>query len=213
MVAVLIWVNGPFGGGKTQVAHELHRRIPGSVICDPELVGFGLQRMTPPPLRGDFQDLPAWRQGVHEVLHHALTTFPGHVVVPMTLVDPTYFEEIVGRLRADGHPVHHVALLADRRVVLRRLRQRAVGASLERLMKPGWTPRREAFAVGRLDRCLEQLEAPLFATHLRTDDLSVPQVAEQIAAAAGLDLRPDDYGRTRRRLVQRWTTLRHVRLD
>ncbi|GGN97436.1 hypothetical protein [Microbispora bryophytorum] len=65
---MLLWINGPFGGGKTQAAHEIQRRLPGSVICDPEHVGFGLHRMMPPLLRGDFQDLPAWRQGVYEVL-------------------------------------------------------------------------------------------------------------------------------------------------
>lgn len=69
---MLIWVNGPFGGGKTQTAHEIGRRLPGSVICDPEEVGFGLHRMAPPSLRADFQDLPAWRQGVYEVLDLAL---------------------------------------------------------------------------------------------------------------------------------------------
>lgn len=52
---MLLWLNGPFGGGKTQTAHELRRRLPGSVVCDPEEVGFGLHRMTPRPLRGDFQ--------------------------------------------------------------------------------------------------------------------------------------------------------------
>ncbi|MGW6786187.1 hypothetical protein ACWF7Q_26390, partial [Streptomyces sp. NPDC054987] len=57
-----------FGGGKTQTAYELCRRLPGSVVCDPEHVGFGLHRMLPPALRGDFQDLAAWRQGVFEVL-------------------------------------------------------------------------------------------------------------------------------------------------
>jgi hypothetical protein len=62
---VLIWINGPFGGGKTATASELHRRVPGSVICDPEHLGFGLHRMLPPPMRADFQDLPAWRSGVH----------------------------------------------------------------------------------------------------------------------------------------------------
>lgn len=62
--AVIIWLNGPFGGGKTQTAYALHRRLPGSVVCDPEHAGFGLHRMTPPALRGDFQDLPAWRRGV-----------------------------------------------------------------------------------------------------------------------------------------------------
>ena len=37
---------------------ELHSRLPGSLICDPELLGFGLHRMLPPQLRGDFQDSP-----------------------------------------------------------------------------------------------------------------------------------------------------------
>jgi hypothetical protein len=44
---MLLWINGPFGGGKTQTAFELHRRLPGSVVCDPELAGFGLHRMMP----------------------------------------------------------------------------------------------------------------------------------------------------------------------
>lgn len=65
---MLLWINGPFGGGKTQTAHEIRRRLPGSIICDPELLGFGLHRMMPPTLRGDFQDLTAWRHGVYEVL-------------------------------------------------------------------------------------------------------------------------------------------------
>ena len=60
---MLVWINGPFGGGKTQTAYELQRRLPGSVICDPEEVGFGLHRMTPRHLRGDFQDLPAGVKG------------------------------------------------------------------------------------------------------------------------------------------------------
>ena len=210
---MLIWVNGPFGGGKTQVADELRRRVLGSVVCDPELVGFGLQRMTPPGLRGDFQDLPAWRQGVREVLDLALTRQPGPVIVPMTIVDPGYFGEVVLRLRADGHVVHHVALLADREVVLRRLRERNVGSPLARLARPGWTPRREAFAVARLDRCLDALRAPLFAHHLWTDDLTVPQVAEQVGALAGLDLLPRSRGPLRQQLRQRWVSLRHLRLD
>lgn len=75
-MGALVWVNGPFGGGKTQTAYELQRRLPGSAVCDPERVGFGLHRMLPPALRGDFQDLPAWRQGVHDMLALALRGTP-----------------------------------------------------------------------------------------------------------------------------------------
>jgi hypothetical protein len=63
-----IWLHGPFGGGKTQTAYELHGRLPGSVVCDPGHVGFGMRRMTPPSLRADFQDYRAWRQAVFEIL-------------------------------------------------------------------------------------------------------------------------------------------------
>src|SRR5580700_9159531 len=123
---MLVWINGPFGGGKTQTAHELRRRLPGSVICDPEEVGFGLHRMTPPGLRGDFQDFPAWREGVFEVLDLALRSAGGTVIAPMTLIEPAYYAEIIGRLANAGHDVRHFALLADRQVIERRLRERAI---------------------------------------------------------------------------------------
>lgn len=116
---MLVWINGPFGGGKTQTAHELQRRLPASVICDPEQVGFGLHRMTPRPLRADFQDFPAWRQGVYQVLDLTLSQHSGTVIVPMTVVEPEYFRQTVGRLRDRGHDVRHFSLLADRQTVLR----------------------------------------------------------------------------------------------
>ncbi|MGC5365178.1 AAA family ATPase [Streptomyces sp. DT24] len=198
-----IWINGPFGGGKTQTAHELRRRLPGSVICDPEHVGFGLHRMLPAGLRGDFQDLAAWRHGVREVLDLALRGHPGTVIVPMTLVEPGHFAEIIGGLRGDGHTVHHFALLADRATVLRRLTERGLGTGLKR----------ESFAVRRLDHCLERLAAPEFAEHIRTDRLPVPRVADRIAASAGLDLVPNTDGPLRHRLRRTWTGIRHIRLD
>jgi hypothetical protein len=44
---MLLWIDGPFGGGKTATAYELNRRLPGSVVCDPEHAGFGMLRMLP----------------------------------------------------------------------------------------------------------------------------------------------------------------------
>ncbi len=38
MTETLIWINGPFGLGKTQLAFELHLRLAGSNGCDPEYV-------------------------------------------------------------------------------------------------------------------------------------------------------------------------------
>lgn len=203
---MLLWINGPFGGGKTQTAYELRRRLPGSVVCDPEHIGFGLHRTLPPALRGDFQDLRAWRQGVHEVLDLALRRHEGGpVIVPMTLTDPAYFAETVGRLRADhgADRVCHVALLAERETVLGRLAERGLGRNLKR----------ESFAVARLDECLERLAAPEFAHHLRTDRMTVPGVADRVAELAGLRPEPNTDGPLRHRLRRLRVGLAHIRFD
>ena len=200
---MLLWINGPFGGGKTHTAYELRRRLAGSIVCDPEHIGFGLHRTMPPALRGDFQDLAAWRHGVREVLGIVLRKHDGPVIAPMTLVHPRYFAEVVGRLREDGHEVRHFALLAERGTVLRRLRERGLGRGLKR----------ESFAVRRLDDCLERLREPEFAEHIHTDHLPIAQVAEHIAGSAGLPIAPNTDGPLRGRLRRYATGLRHVRFD
>ncbi|MCC8335343.1 ATP-binding protein [Streptomyces sp. R1] len=210
---MLLWINGPFGGGKTQTAYEIRRRLSGSVVCDPEHVGFGLRRMLPPELRGDFQELAAWRQGVVEVLDLALTKHDGVVIAPMTVTDSGYFAETVGRLRELGHDVHHFTLLAERETVLRRLRERGLGHALRYVSGKGAGPRRDSWAVRQLDHCLERLAEPEFAEHLWTDRTTVPKTADRIAVLAGLTLKPNHEGALRTRVRQARVGLRHVRVD
>lgn len=211
---MLLWINGPFGGGKTQTAYELHRRLPGSVVCDPETVGFGLHRMMPARLRGDFQDFPSWRQGVVEVLDHVLREHDGPVIAPMTVAEPRYFAETVGRLREQGHDVRHFALLAQRATVLDRLRDRGLGLApiLKAVGRGDLLLRREQFAVDRLDYCLEQLGKPEFAEQIWTDTTPVAAVAERIADTVGLPLTPATGGRLRARARRTAVTIRNVRL-
>ncbi|MGW2046731.1 AAA family ATPase [Streptomyces sp. NPDC001858] len=210
---MLLWINGPFGGGKTQTAHEIRRRLPGSVVCDPEHAGFGLRRMLPPGLRGDFQDLTSWRQGVVEVLDLALDQHDGVVIVPMTVTDSGYFGETVGRLRELGHDVRHFTLLAERETVLRRLRERGLGHLLRFVAGKRAGLRRESWAVQKLDHCLERLSEPEFAEHLWTDHSTVPKTADRIAVLAGLTLRPNTEGPLRTRLRQAGVGLKHIRFD
>ncbi|MFJ4894559.1 AAA family ATPase [Streptomyces sp. NPDC088788] len=210
---MLLWINGPFGGGKTQTAHEIRRRLPGSVICDPEHPGFGLRRMLPPELRCDFQDLASWRQGVVEVLDLALGRHDGVVIAPMTVTDPRYFAETVGRLRELGHDVRHFTLLAERETVLGRLRERGFGRLLRYVAGKDAPLRRESWAVAQLDHCLERLREPEFAEHLWTDRTSVARTADRIAVLAGLTLTPNRDGLVRGRLRRAWTSARHIRFD
>ncbi|MFF4259468.1 AAA family ATPase [Streptomyces sp. NPDC001663] len=210
---MLLWINGPFGGGKTQTAHEIQRRLRGSVICDPEHAGFGLRRMLPPELRGNFQDLTSWRQGVVEVLDLALTKHDGVVIAPMTVTDSGCFEETVGRLRELGHDVRHFTLLAQRETVLKRLRERGFGHLLQYVAGKNAGLGRETWAVQQLDHCLERLQEPEFAEHLWTDHSTVPKTADRIAVLAGLQLRPNNEGALRTRLRQVRVGIRHIRFD
>lgn len=107
-MGALLWINGPFGGGKTQTAYELKRRLPGSVVCDPEHVGFGPHRTLPPGLRGDFQDLRAWRQGVREVLDLALREHSGNGARPAAGHGQRAAAPAAADL--DGHQAHPVRL-------------------------------------------------------------------------------------------------------
>ncbi|MFJ2906414.1 MULTISPECIES: AAA family ATPase [unclassified Streptomyces] len=210
---MLLWINGPFGGGKTQTAYEIQRRLRGSVVCDPEHPGFGLRRMLPPELRGDFRELASWREGVVEVLDLALTRREGVVIVPMTVTDSGCFAETVGRLRELGHDVRHFTLLAERETVLRRLRERSLGDLLRGLSRKNAPLRNESWAVQQLDHSLERLREEEFAEHLWTDRSTVPKTADRIAVLAGLTLRPNNEGALRTRLRQVRIGIRHVRFD
>jgi hypothetical protein len=198
---MLVWINGPFGVGKTAIAFELNRRLAGSAVCDPEHVGYGMRRMLPAPLRGNFQDIPAWRHAVRELLSRTLASYDGPVIVPMTLVDPAYFREIIGSLRDDGFEVHHFALLAEPSTVVRRLRSRSLGLE----------PRRQRWEVDHLAEWLRVLGQPEFAQQVHTDHKTVAQLADIIAGSAGLAIAPSADGPLRARLHRYATTVRHVR--
>lgn len=44
---MIIWINGAFGSGKTQTAYELHRRLDGSYVYDPENAGYFIRENLP----------------------------------------------------------------------------------------------------------------------------------------------------------------------
>ncbi|MEU6812325.1 AAA family ATPase [Streptomyces sp. NPDC046831] len=210
---MLLWINGPLGVGKTQTAHEVQHRLPGSVVRDPEHAGFGLRRTLPPRLRGDFRDLASWRQGVVEVLDLALSRHDGVVIAPMTVTDSGHFAETVGRLRERGHDVRHFTLLAERQTVLRRLRERGLGRAVRYAAGKKAAPGGDTGAVRQLDHCLRRLREPEFAEHLWTDRTTVPKTADRIAVLAGLTPRPHREGPLRTRLRQARVGVRHIRFD
>ena len=60
--------------------------------------------------------------------------------------------------------------------------------------------------------CPDRLRGREFAEHVRTDHLTVAQVADHVAASAGLPLSPNTDSELRGRLRRAWTGAKHIRL-
>ena len=92
---MIVWLNGPFGVGKTSVARALLEAKPDWSLLDPEVRGEELVRQWPGV--DDFQDLPEWRKAVVEDAVERAGT--GDLVIPMTIWRLEYYREIMDGLK------------------------------------------------------------------------------------------------------------------
>jgi hypothetical protein len=201
---MIIWINGAFGSGKTVTAAELERRLNDSgidaYIYDPENIGFFLRKNTPSETGGrysDFQDDPLWRLFNHEIISDIRRSYNGVLIIPMTIIRPSYYRELIGLLREGGAKVDHYILGADRETLKRRQRSRFdFGAS---------------WAAAKLDSCIEAFSDPVFEGFIDTSAMTVEEQAEHIAASSGLRLLPDRAPAPLRFCRRIITQLRHIR--
>lgn len=171
---MIVWINGAFGVGKTSVAKRLVRLLPGARLFDPEKIGFELRREIPLPPGDDFQHLPEWRRLAVERVAAAAEASSAPLVVPMTLADPDYFDEVVGGLRARGLDLRHFTLTASPATIERRLRRR-----LDRPASRRW-------ALARVEACTAALAGARFAEHLDAGAQGPAAIAAEIAGRLGL---------------------------
>ncbi|NBE54375.1 AAA family ATPase [Streptomyces boluensis] len=122
---MIVWINGAFGSGKTTLVENLHRRLPSALVLDPEDVGQLLRRIVEVPT-GNFQDLPLWRHQVAELAVGLVAEYERPLLVPMTLVDPRYIDEIFGAIDRAGVPLHHLFLRVPPEELHRRIERRTV---------------------------------------------------------------------------------------
>ncbi|MBB1259237.1 AAA family ATPase [Streptomyces sp. OF8] len=176
----IIWVNGAFGSGKTTLVKELRSRRPEALVYDPEMVGFVLRKIVDVPT-GDFQDLRLWRRQVAELAVGLVEEYRRPVLVPMTLVDPAYVDEIFGALKASDIEVHHFFL----RVPPIELEKRIDG----RTFFPADPEREEQvrqWAKARIERCTAAADALPHDTHFLDGKLAPAELADRILASVPL---------------------------
>lgn len=123
---MIIWINGPFGAGKTTAAELLTPALPGSLFFDPEYVGCLVRDIVPPAPSGDSQDLPVWRSLTVATAVELATAYDTDLVVPMTVVRRDYLDEIFNGLRAAGQRILHFFLTVDEDVLRRRIREQVL---------------------------------------------------------------------------------------
>jgi hypothetical protein len=138
-------------------------------------------------------------------LADAVQTHDGPVLVPMTLVERAYFDEIMAGLRTAGVDVRHFALTASPDTLRRRLRART-GFVLAKM-----TGRDETWAMQQIERCVTALGDDAFATHVASDDRTVDEVVEEIADRAGLTLAESRLPPARYQLRRAAVGVRHIR--
>lgn len=174
---MILWINGAFGSGKTQTAHELLRRSRNAMLYDPENIGYWLRANEPKALqKPNFQDEPLWRQINFEMLLSLSRRFKGVIIVPMTLVSPVYYDEIIGRLRRNGVTVKHFVLDLPEAALRKRRHRRLEG-------KNSW-------AAAQSRACIRAFRSGAFENRIPAGGLTIAETAEKIAALAGLRLAP-----------------------
>lgn len=175
MTAPIIWINGPFGIGKTQTAQILHERLPGSFIFDPEEMGSALKKLTP-KFTGESQAHPMWIPLMLDALQFAVKQADGPLIVPVTIADVSRHRRMMSGLKDRGMAVRHYTLLAPADVVQARLRRRN-----DHLTR--WDS-------SEVEERLSDFRSEQFARHIEAGERSPDAIAEEIASDLGLSLRP-----------------------
>jgi len=171
---VILFLNGPFGVGKTTVARLLVERLSNAALYNPEIVGSVLMRVLGPIKKADdFQDYPLWRTLVVEGARLSKKLRKRTLVVPMTVWRRDYFDQISGGLRRLDPDLRLFRLTASEETL--------VGRILSRPEAEGG----HEWCLGHLGVCLEASRDSAFGTQVGTDGLSPSEVAGEILNLVG----------------------------
>ena len=161
---MIVWINGSFGVGKTSTAELLKNELNNSIIYDPEEIGEFVSNIFNYE-KDDFQDYELWRTLNFDILKYMCSIYE-IVIVPMTITNKDYYDEIVNELITSGIKINHFVLNASRDNIIKRLDSRKDSTE---------------WAYNQVDRCIKAFEENKFdAEIIDTDNRSIKDVVEDI---------------------------------
>ena len=144
----------------------------GGLLVDPEILGAAVAALVPGlHTTDDWQDVALWRQLTRSALVSLVRAGKRPLIVPMTVVDERYLDELLRGLDDDGLDVAHFTLVASADTVRARLAARDGAAN-------GW-------ARDRVDDCVSRLAGELYARHIDLDNRASADAADEIVQSIG----------------------------
>jgi len=176
---MIIFLNGPFGVGKTTTAQLLVERLPHAMVYDPEIMGSYLHYLlqTIDPV-ADFQDYGLWRTLTVEVARLLRVTYDRTLIVPMTITRQDYYADILHGFQQLDPQVVCVRLLASMEVLHARIE------ASDDAQARGW--RFDHMAQG-----VAALSDPSFGVEVQTDTRTPADVVDTILGLLPRATMPD----------------------
>ena len=165
---MIIFVNGPFGVGKTTTASLLVECIPHAMVY--EVIGSYVRYLLRAVEQADdYQDHVLWRILTVDVASLLRETYGRSLVVPMAITRRDYYDVIMGGFREIDPELACFRLMASPEVL------RA------RILASDDVEARE-WRLSHMEHGLAALADPAFGVEICTDDLSPNAVVDRIIA-------------------------------